>query len=454
MSGITHREILLGVLAIGGFAAFAFARDKLRSGYLLFIYTLGLGYRTLPITSALRIHPAELLLWALLAWLKLDRNGEPAPRTRAGLPQWLWFFMPFWLVGWIPSAHNRYAWDVQFSEFRNFPLFIPLFLVTPVVLSKQEFWRPVIAAFYGVGSVIAVLGATEYVFPGIRDLLPGFVGDPSAVLSADGFARARFSCWGGPHATFICVLAMPFAAPLWSWRASRSAGALVLGGLAFQIVAVYIGGYRSMWLLTVVELLLFLALERKFFLAATVCLAAFVGTQAMPSKTRDRVDTLLLILQGRPIDSSGIKRQDRALVSLADALEHPAGNGWASAGWVHSDFIQVAANLGVAAGLIFLGAYAATAWRLWITVSSRRTAGNDDPLSMPLFLSFVSAGGMLAVEGIEVLPQTSLPVWLIWALAHAWLRQLSFVPRVDPCLVQPSPFSSRRTTAPTSYARR
>jgi hypothetical protein len=32
-------------------------------------------------------------------------------------------------------------------------------------------------------------------------------------------------------------------------------------------------------------------------------------------------------------------------------------------------------------------------------------------------------GGLLAVQGVEVLPQLILPVWLIWALVDVWLRQ-------------------------------
>jgi hypothetical protein len=46
-------------------------------------------------------------------------------------------------------------------------------------------------------------------------------------------------------------------------------------------------------------------------------------------------------------------------------------------------------------------------------------------LGLPLFLSFAAVGGILLFEGVEFLPQTILPVWLVWALAEVWLKQAS-----------------------------
>jgi hypothetical protein len=34
----------------------------------------------------------------------------------------------------------------------------------------------------------------------------------------------------------------------------------------------------------------------------------------------------------------------------------------------------------------------------------------------------VAVGGLLAMEGVSVLPQMALPVWFVWALTEMWLR--------------------------------
>src|SRR5260370_972899 len=153
--------------------------------------------------------------------------------------------MPFRIVGWIPYPENVCSTASRFSEFRNFMFLIPLYIVASVGLGKREWWRSVILSIYAVSAGIALLGVLEYVFPGIRVLLPGFMSDPSAMISGGGFARARFSFWGGPHATFICVLAMPFTLLVSrSWPSPRSRG-LTAASLALQFIAIDSGGCRA-----------------------------------------------------------------------------------------------------------------------------------------------------------------------------------------------------------------
>ena len=38
-------------------------------------------------------------------------------------------------------------------------------------------------------------------------------------------------------------------------------------------------------------------------------------------------------------------------------------------------------------------------------------------------LSFIAVGGLLALQGVEVLPQMMLPVWFVWSMVEIWLRQ-------------------------------
>ncbi len=157
---------------------------------------------------------------------------------------------------------------------------------------------------------------------------------------------------------------------------------------------------------------------------AALCLLVAVGGYQFIPRTDERVITGIAALKGDPIDHSSQDRKDRALGALSDTVESPFGSGWSSAGWVHSDFLQVAANLGILAGLIFVGGYLYTLLRLTRRTLERLHTSEGD-LVLSLLLSFVGAGGLLAMQGVEVLPQMVLPVWFVWSLVDIRLRQTS-----------------------------
>jgi len=140
-----------------------------------------------------------------------------------------------------------------------------------------------------------------------------------------------------------------------------------------------------------------------------------------PEQTR--LVTLMLILQGEFVDSSANRRWEWGVGAWRTALRNPLGLGWGGAGWPHADFLQVAVNLGLLAGLLFLGAYLMTLWHLWQVIRRCTLDGERRALSLAFFLSFAAAGGHLAVQSVVVLPQLALPVWFVWALVAIWMRQ-------------------------------
>jgi hypothetical protein len=424
-SNDTYKLVLYVLLGLGWLTVFILSRDKLRNGYFLFICTLGLGYRTYPITKQFRLLPAELVLY-LLVLLAVGLKTRPR-QTGMSLPVWLRLMIPFWGLAWLTLAEDGYTWDVRLAEFRNFALIVPVFLVTPVVLSRSGSWRAVVLALWGVSTWLAGMGALEHFVPSIAQALPGFIGN-SDPLVAGSFQRASFSFYGSPIAVFICVMVLPLSLVAWRWWPKSWQRTLVLAGAALQLVAIYISGYRSMWLLVALQGGLLIVLQRRYLLGIVLVCLALGAYGSLPAHTRERIESLGHILEGRPdeIDTSGQKRWVRAVEAFRYALENPAGTGWASSGWVHSDFIQVAANQGLIPGLIFLGAYLAGLWRL---VKRKTSAPELESLRLPLLLSFSAVGGILLYEGVQFLPQTVLPVWLVWALVETWLSQTAPVPQ-------------------------
>ena len=85
---------------------------------------------------------------------------------------------------------------------------------------------------------------------------------------------------------------------------------------------------------------------------------------------------------------------------------------------------KIKCKLTILAGLIFVGGYLYTLLRLTRRTLERLHTSEGD-LVLTLLLSFVGAGGLLAMQGVEVLPQMVLPVWFVWSLVDIRLRQTS-----------------------------
>jgi hypothetical protein len=427
--GLSYRELIvaLGALIV---AVIVFGGERgIRLGLVLWVLTLAVGYRTVEWTPTLRIHPSEILIWLLLACICAQR--ELVSRSRLSLPWWLWLLIPFWVVGWWPLIPGGAPWDEMLNEFRDFLLLVPVMVVTCIVLERRSYWRHLLLAFFVASSWIAFMGVTEYWFPGIEKLFPAFIRAAKPELTADGFVRAQFSFWGGSQATFICILALPAAIYLTAcWRKWTSRTAIILAAM-LQLVAIYIGGYRSVWFVLLIQAAVacFLRVKKHGLAVAFVVVLVAVGGYQFIPKTNERLITGLAALQGKPIDHSAQDRKDRALEALNTVTETPFGRGWSGAGWVHSDFLQVAANLGLLAGLIFLGGYLYTLLRMvqYMPVWLKSTAHGE--LGLFLLLSFIGVGGLLAMQGVEVLPQMVLPVWFVWSLVDIWLRRLTEVPQ-------------------------
>ena len=421
--GISYRELIVAVAALmGGVVVFGGERG-IRFGLVLWTLMLALGYRSLRYTPDLTIHPAEILLWLLFFCIFAHR--ELVAVTQITLPFWVWLMVPFAVMAWWPMIAGDAPWDKMLNEFRAFLLLIPLLLVGAAVLKQRQYWRYLLVAFFFASSWIALMGVIEYWFPEVTKLFPAFMSQPAPTSTQDGFMRAQFSFWGGAPATFVCVLALPCAIALASWWRNWFYRSLTIAASVLQITAIYIGGYRSIWLLLLIQVVIacFLGLKKGGTALALVCLVVTLGAYQLIPKTSDRALSSLALLRGIPIDGSSSSRIDRANNALDQIFSAPFGSGWSSAGWVHSDFLQVAVNLGIIAGLIFLGGYIYTLFRLGRRLLPYLRTGEHGDLGFTLLLSFVAAGGLLAMEGVQVLPQLILPVWFVWVLVEVWLQQ-------------------------------
>ncbi|HEY4363712.1 MAG TPA: hypothetical protein VGN17_22285 [Bryobacteraceae bacterium] len=416
---MNYTIVIFASLAIAGSCVLVSGRKGVRWGFLLWICSLALGYRTYTLTPALKLHPSALLLVGVFLWLAATASSRV--RTEWWVPAWVWAMVPFWYWGWILGRGADAQWDEMFSELQNFILFIPLFIVAATVVRKTQDWKNVVMVFYVTATFVAALGLLEFFFPSIRGIFPQFVSNTDPYVSEDGFMRAPFSFWGHQAATFLCAMAMPFIIPIWNWRPGHTGHVFTVMAFALLLGAVYLSGFRVLWLFTGAQFLLWLMFNRRYALGIMSGVVAITAYSALPEATQLRAQSFILALQGTPVETSGADHLNRLSDALNAVRDYPFGMGWTVSGWVHCDFVQVAANLGLIPGLLFAGAFLWTGFSLFRLVRER---GNiNRPLHLALFLSFATAGGIMSTQVICVLPQLACPVWFIWALAAVAVRQ-------------------------------
>jgi hypothetical protein len=191
------------------------------------------------------------------------------------------------------------------------------------------------------------------------------------------------------------------------------------------LYAAYLSGHRNSWLVIGVQVCLILLLKKKYYVFGIVTLMFVLWYQHLPDQARTRIYSGAQLIAGKPLDddSSGQGRWNRTTASWNHVLERPLGGGWAAAGWVHNDFLQIAENLGVAVGLFFLAAYLFTFQRLLRQVLAMLKVGDPPWLLISVFLSYLAAGAVFATDANLPLTQHIAPLWFIWTTGEILVKQ-------------------------------
>jgi hypothetical protein len=141
---MSYRQVIYVFVGLSILLVLLGGEKGFRWGVIAWVCTLGIGYRTLPVTQFLKIHPSEVLLWTLLAGLFGSRILLGRGRVAFWVPRWMWAFVPFLIWGWAPWLPSDHPWDEQFSEFRNYLLMIPLAVMLGNVLADRGNWRTIL----------------------------------------------------------------------------------------------------------------------------------------------------------------------------------------------------------------------------------------------------------------------------------------------------------------------
>jgi hypothetical protein len=417
-TGITYAEIVGGALAIAGIIMLGKGQAGIRFGYFVWILTLALGYRTIPVGQYLRLHPLVLLISALLIMLLVSKVMEHRSVIRIFIPRWLGIFTVFLAWGMLVALFNRLNTEFAIIVLMSIGVVIPIIILTYHVVVAERDWVRAIRLFYLAGIIIAVFGLLEFFFPAARNFLPGLIAAPVLGVDQFGFSRASFSFFGHPIATLVCALALPFVIFLYTKASGSSERLALLAGAALMVGAIYIGGYRSVWLTLLVVFVAVFALRRDFARLIALLVVFAVIYAVTPQAGRDRFSSIISAVEGEFVDTSALKRAERIEVTLQTIAENPLGVGLSASGWAHSDILQITADTGWLGGFVFALWFLNSLYRL-----GRRFIQRRDPLDESLLASMFIVMSILTLQTVMVLPQLSAPVWFIWALVEVRLER-------------------------------
>ncbi len=441
---LTYQDMITG-LALAAFIIILIQKRGLEIGFFVWIMAFILGFRTIKVTAPLIVdqlanggqvstrylttgkppdivlHPLFLVIFLLLGLILLQRAVNWQVRIVWLIPIPLIIFSIFWIWGWVRGAEAGKYWLDMFSELMPFLMLPAIFIVTASILQKQSLWKPAITVLFGVGVFIGFLGLLEILFPNIVHVIPGYTSaDTTFAYAQDGFQRATFTFFGETGASFIIALVLPAIIPLWSWYKRPWARALLAVCCGIGVIGIYISGHRSLWLMMILVTIALLLLRGNWGRTLILAVMMAVGYNFLPATAQKRAETLFSALQGKYEDNSSQDRVNRSQGAIQSILTDPLGLGWTGAGWVHDDFLQIAANLGVIPGALF------ALWYLFTLVKiSRAFYESSDPLTHSLVGLFMVGGILLLTEPLSVLPQYITPVWFVWALVETKLGQIA-----------------------------
>jgi hypothetical protein len=408
--GIRELAILVLGLLIGILVIIPTER-VLGWGLSVWVLTFAFGWRTIHVTQNLNVHPSEVFAW-LLFFSLLGRSIIRRIKMDLSLPPLLLLFMLLALLGISTALARNAPPDKVIQEFKIFLVFIPCYYIVKWLIVSRANLDHVVRLSILVAVYISCLGLMDVLTPDLSRTLAGQDIDTVAVDAVVGFQRAGFVFYGNYTAgfvifTFFGLSAVYFLNSLEAGGVKRIVGGLIL---LLELAGMYLSGFRGLFYAIGVFVIVYAVVERR----AWVLLGALIaGLPFLPGEFFQRASSLVDLQYS---DSSQFKRIDRATQAFDLMSRSPlSGVGWSGSGYVHSDFIQIGANLGAPALILFVLWILSMIWRLF---GLGREQGWVGEYARALFATFCGLILVFSGEGLTMFVQLMLPVWFIFSLVY------------------------------------
>jgi len=421
------RDVLIALIACSLLILILSVRSvELASRYifLLWIATLATGWRGLWVTSNLRFYAGEVIIWGLLiVYISLCMLQARPIRLNVPRPVLL-LTVGFGLIS-ILNAYNsaRVPWDVSWAEYKDFLMAIPVFVVSAWMITTRQQWQQATTVYIATMVVIAILGVIEFA----TGISLNFFGSTDVAIYSDttqGFTRALFTFWGHPS---VIVIIVPAAALLLghiaNWR-PQVAGRfpfVLAGALGIIAGSIYVAGHRGGWIALAACILVFVLTDLRHRWSLLIVMS--VGLLFLPASFYDNLKPLLFGTD-QFYDSSVNKRVGYLEETFAQIQYSPViGIGWGAAGWVHNEFAQFSANVGLPAAALYILWLASLGWRL-LRLSWGRTANPDPTVRNEATALLGALAGLVILMNSEVimsLAPLAIGFWCFLALIERYL---------------------------------
>lgn len=425
LSEIESSRVLILLIGVGLLCVFLSGEleRSLFWSYQFWILTLAVGWRGLWLTQDLRFYAAEAIIWLIFAFILVRLISQRAP-LNLHFPKLLAVLViPFGILGLLTAYGHGTPWDTIWAEYKDYLMAIPTFAVTYWLITDLSRWKTAVRVFIITMALISVLGLIEYSTGASLNIF-GSTDVPVTTDTQLGFTRAMFSFWGHPSVAIFLVPALGFlfGALYVSNTGRREPHLWLLAEIAILSVAVYAAGHRGVWLAMGLLLLVFVVFDLKN--RWTLLVPYAIG---LPFFLPSLYQNILPVLFGTDqyYDTSILNRVLLNNYTL-DLINHNPlqGIGWGSVGWVHNDFFQIAAAIGIPALIVFVIWYLSLGCDLLMMClpSKRCLAPEFRPYAAGLLGASCGLVIMMATEVILPLTPVAIGFWCFLALAARFVE--------------------------------
>lgn len=399
-------------------------KNGIKNSLIWIISAFVFGYRTIEPFSGFKLHPIEILTYASCIRILLFTCYRYHK-----MPIYISFIAFLFSLHFLLDCMTRYNWLVLL-EFKNSILLFGIFFITIHVKFDRNDSKSIFEYYVFSITTISVLGITEFLFPSFMRNIFGYDINQNIIYNDLLFNRVAFLFWGSHLAANLIPPVFPILLYLRSENSNFTKNKMLLTLYIFlNLFAIYLSGNRISWLIITIYFLLILFMYRSKVLpfiktyAIIVVIGFVIYIYSQP--VEGRYISTFLALSGnidRKYDSSSAARMDRANTAIRSIKNRPMGTGWGSQGWVHSDFLQLGASLGIVTAVIFIMG------PILLLLNIYRTFNKAPPvLQTGLFLCIsllIYIIISLSLNGNILKVQTGAPIFVTWAISYTLFTRL------------------------------
>lgn len=407
------REFLIFLIGIVALTAVLMPSDTiLRIGLGAGIASFGLGWRTVSLSTDLILAPFEVIIWALAAILIVRSVVRREPlRFEWSLPFMLFVFLT--IPAFFGALASGVEWDKVVGYGKNILMVVPFFLVIRNLVPEIATWRRLVWIATGVCVYLASVGIVVYFFPTQASPLSNLLG--AVTTESINFRRAGFPGWG-PLAAWLFVLVIGLLVGFLNAAQTWRARGMLLAVISILGLATLISGQRGAWL----ALLFGTAVFAVFSPRLGILMMAIASVLVWLTPEESVWIRFASAFDSRLYDPSAADRYQRAIDALALIQTNPLGVGFGIKTWVHSDYLEIGAAMGIPALILLAGAMGVTGWRL-LRIQLKPTEYTVRRLGQGALAMFVILLVELSSAGYVTLSFMTVIAWFFWAMADQYV---------------------------------